>query len=322
MKVILHGVRGSLPTPISPLEVRSKIYKAVKDFEWMMSQSTVDADTYLEALPKSYKEGFGGNTTCVEVQSEKQKILIDGGSGIRNTLPNLMKGPCNEGKGVVDIFLTHFHWDHILGLPFFVPLYIPGNVINFYAVQPELEEAIQYIFRKPYFPVPFEDLGSTINFIQLEPRKEFKLNDLKITPYQLDHPDPCWGFKISDGKKVYSHCVDNEGTRQTKRELGLDLPLYQGVDLMFFDAQYSYEEAKEKVNWGHSSAPVGLEIAVREGVKEIVFAHHDPMATDEDIAKIARYAVDYFETSVDLKKNTIPKWSIAQEGHVYDLLSK
>jgi len=256
---------------------------------------------------------------CVEVATETCQIIIDGGSGIRPLGHRLMGGPSGMGKAEIHILFTHFHWDHLIGLPFFVPLFIPGNKIHVYSVQDDLETVFHTVFKKPYFPVPFESLGADIIFHRLEPRKQQTIGDIKFTPYQLDHPDPCWGYRFEHRGKVYSHCVDTECTRISQEDLGPDLPLYQNVDVMVFDAQYSLLEATEKINWGHAAATFGLDLAMREGIKKIFFVHHDPAASDSKVHEAESQSREYYEarlkSSRELGKPLHEvEWSFAIEG--------
>ena len=276
----------------------------------LAKKNDITPENFLKQLPAHMKGGFGGNTSCVQVFSDDNEMIIDCGSGIRNCIGSSMG---KEDKKI-HILMTHFHWDHIIGLPFFVPMYVKGYEINFYAVQSELPEIVKSLFKKPYFPVPYEVLESTINFHQLKPREINKVAGFDVTPYLMDHPDECWGFKIKKNDKVFSYCVDNEALRVSREELGEDLPIYQGVDLLIYDAQYSFKEAEEKKNWGHSSAPKGIDIAAREHIKKIVFTHHDPMATDENISQIARLAVQHFEEMDEELLEHFPEWEIAVEG--------
>lgn len=263
--------------------------------------------------------GYGVATTCVEVQAGRSQIIIDGGSGIRNLSEQIMSGTTGRSKGPFHIFMTHFHWDHVIGLPFFVPNFIPGCEVHYYAVQSELAELIRGLFRKPYFPVPFEALKAQIHFHVLPERQSVKIDDFTVTPYKLDHPDPCWGYKVEGGGKAYAHCVDTEGTRVTREDLGPDLPLYQGIDLMYFDAQYTLPELAEKANWGHSAAQVGLDIALREGIKKVLFAHHDPGARIEHVLELKRQTREYYESRLRFANEQGEKlpavaWDFAHEG--------
>lgn len=278
-----------------------------------------DIEKFIRSQPMTEIGGYGTNTTCVEIGSSQQQVIIDGGSGIRNLSEQMLKGPAGKGQAEIHILMTHFHWDHIIGLPFFAPHFIKGNRIHYYAVQPELEKVVRAQFHKPAFPVPYEALGAQISFHALEPRVTRKIGDIAVTPYKLDHPDPCWGFRIESGGFTYAHCVDTESTRTSREDLGLDLPLYQNVDLMYFDAQYTVPERAEKSNWGHSAAQLGLEIAFREGIKNVIFAHHDPGASIEHIHEIREETRQFYQAKLrqyQERQQKAPdlKWQYAYDG--------
>lgn len=319
IKVKYWGVRGSLPTSLTPEAWAHEFEVLLRGFFKAGFSKAEQVGDYLKTMTLTEVGGFGTATTCAEVSTADGQIIIDGGSGIKNLSDKMMSGPAAKGKANIHIFLTHFHWDHLIGLPFFAPLFITGNRINFYAVQPDLEYIIRMKFKKPTFPVPFEALPSTIKFHTLEPRKQVKVAGMNVTPYQLDHPDPCWGFRIEHGGLVYAHCVDTEGTRSTPEALGPDLPLYQNVDLMYFDAQYTLPELAEKANWGHSAAQIGLDIAIREKIKHVIFAHHDPGADTQRIYEQRKETREYYEwrlTTAETNHASIHnvKWRYAHEG--------
>jgi len=305
----------------------------VTDFEGLLRQffklgykDATEIKDFLQHHSVPQIGGFGTATTSVEVSTPQAQIIIDGGSGIRNLGEEMMKGPAAKGKAIIHIFLTHFHWDHLLGLPFFAPHFVKGNQIHYYAIQPELKDMIKVKFSKPFFPVPFEQLSAHLEFHQLEPRKPIMIGDMKITPYQLDHPDPCWGYRIENEGKVYAHCVDTEGTRTSREALGPDLPLYQGVDLMYYDAQYTLPELAEKANWGHSAAQLGLDLALREGIRHVLFAHHDPGATTSQILELKAQTREYYDWKIKTASaNNIQlpqvKWRYAHEGLTIDLVN-
>ncbi len=325
LKIKYWGVRGSLPSSPSPEQWVNDIEQVLKNFFIKGYKEPSQIREFLDSYKIPQIGGFGTHTTCVEVQSPNVQIIIDGGSGLRNLGEAMMKNGLGRSGAQIHIFMTHFHWDHLLGLPFFVPHFVKGNTINYYAVQPELEKVVKIKFSKPLFPVPFEALPSTIKFHSLKPRETVKINDLSITPYQLDHPDPCWGYRIEAGGRVYSHCVDTEGTRNTREAMGPDLPLYQGVDVMCYDAQYTLPElAQEKANWGHSAAQIGLDIAFREGIKHLLFAHHDPGATTQQIYRLKQQTREYYDWRLKTSQNNhgaLPhvKWKYAFDGLVVDL---
>lgn len=316
------GVRGSIPSAPQPTQW-------VKDFEELMRgffragfHKPEHVSEYLQTLSVPEIGGFGTATTCVEVTTDQASIIMDGGSGIRNYSEHILR---NGGRKEFHILMTHFHWDHLIGLPFFAPHFIPGFKIHYYAVQPDLEQMIRGKFKKPYFPVPFEALGAELSFHRLEPRQKFTIGDLHITPYELDHPDPCWGYRVETQGKAYSHCVDTEATRTTRESLGPDLPLYQNVDVMYFDAQYTLPELAEKANWGHGAAQLGLDIAFRENIRHMIFAHHDPGATTQQLFELKTQTREYYEwrlKTAETNRLQLPevKWRYAHEGLEIDLL--
>lgn len=331
MRLKFWGARGSLPAPTYPEAIEGRIRSLFRDFFAKGYRLESDVDSFLASMPRHRTMGYGGNTICIELSQGDDRILIDGGSGIRPAGYELMAGPCGQGKGEVHLIFTHFHWDHIVGLPFFTPIFIPGNVIHVYAVQEDLPEVFRTIFRKPYFPVPLDKLGAKIVYHRLEPRKPMSFGTIRVAPYQLDHPDPCWGYRIEAGGKVFSHVVDTECIRGSREELGPDLPLYQGVDLMTFDAQYTLMEALEKVNWGHAAASLGLDIAMREGIRRVIFMHHDPASSDEKIAMAAAQAKGYYDGQIKPRRRgqeskTLQQpsihaveWEFAYDGMIVDL---
>lgn len=320
MKVKLWGVRGSIPSPLSPSDVEGKVKEALTGFdEFKKNNPSGSVDDFLKTQSIPQKSGYGGNTACIEVKTDRQQIIVDGGSGLRKLGETMLGGPCGKGQGKVHIFFTHFHWDHIVGVPFFIPFFIPGNEIHCYSVSPGLEEAIRLMFKKPNFPVPFERLGAKVVFHQIEPRKAVQLEDIKLTPYQLDHPDPCWGYRFEHEGKSFSYCVDTEGTRVSQQDLGDDLPMYQDLDVMVFDAQYTFLEATEKIDWGHATAPIGLEIAMREGIKKVYFVHHDPAASDTKIMEAEKQTRAFYEQKLDVARQLQQEcnevdWVFAPEG--------
>ncbi len=319
MFVKIWGGRGSLPSPLTPEAVQIRIQNIVEGFLNSGHKDKAEVQAYLNTLPFWKWAGFGGNTSCIEVKTPEQQIIVDAGSGIRLLGYELLKGPCGHGKGEVHILFTHFHWDHVLGLPFFVPIFIPGNKIHVYAVQQDLKAMFQTVFQKPFFPVALQNIGAQIIYHQLEPRKTVEFSNIHVTPYQLDHPDPCWGYKFEHVGKIFSYCVDTECTRMSREKLGVDLPLYQGVDLMLFDAQYTLLETIDKINWGHAAASIGLDLAMREGIKRVRFIHHDPASSDEKIATAEAETRRYYENQLKTSRQRGIKvyevdWSFAYEG--------
>lgn len=323
MQVRLWGVRGSLPAPVTPERVRSRLEEVLGQFARLKdSDVPITARAFLDTLPAHLMGGYGGNTSCAEVTSGKSRLIIDAGSGLRCFSDLITRTePMTEEY---HLYFTHFHWDHLIGLPFFVPMYVKGKTVHIYAVHDDLEESLETLFTKPNFPVPYSVVEPQIKIHKVKPRETFKVGDLNVTPYQLDHPDPCWGARVEAGGKALAWAVDGECTRLSRQELGDDVKLYQNADLMVFDAQYSFGEALEKINWGHASAPIGIDLALREGVKLALFAHHDPAATDEMIYQAEEQTQQYYEELLRARrKNSLPepslRWRFAREGEIIQL---
>lgn len=324
MKIKLWGVRGSIPSPEIPKVRENSIRELFKSFFEAGFSCEAELEKFLLDQPRHKLGGFGGNTPCVQVHHEGVALVIDCGSGLRNYGYDVVRNMKNKSALETHILMTHFHWDHLMGLPFFVPLFIPQNNIHIFSPDPMLEQVIKTLFRKPYFPVSFEQLPSIIHFHVIEPRVASKIQGFEVTPYMLDHPDPCWGYKITRDGQSYAHCVDTEAKRTTQEELGADLPLYQNIDLMVFDAQYSLLEQHEKVNWGHASATFGIDIALREKIKKVAFMHHDPVSSDEKIEGAEAEAKRYYQNELRRIQQADPNyrgfpWEFAYEGKEYDL---
>jgi phosphoribosyl 1,2-cyclic phosphodiesterase len=323
MRLKLWGVRGSLPSPAAPERLRAHLVEVLGEYEARKKDfPALTPERFLDQLPPHLTGGYGGNTSCGEITYGKDRVLIDGGSGIRNFSDHIMQAEPTQTE--FHIYLTHFHWDHLIGLPFFVPLYLKGKAVHFYGAHDDLEEAIRILFRKPQFPVPFKVISPQIHVHKVKPREAFEIGGISVTPYQLDHPDPCWGARVEAGGKSIAWCVDTEGTRTTPEELGPDLPLYKNADVMVFDAQYSFSEALEKINWGHSSGPIGIDLALREGVKRVVFMHHDPSASDESIWTGEQQTKSYYSELLRARekagfKDSGLDWHFAIEGESIDL---
>lgn len=311
-KVKLWGTRGSLPSPVMPQDCDKILVELLTGFAAFLGQQAGGdqpqpptpqtlAAAYLKQCPQPIAT-YGGHTTCVAISTDQDQFIIDCGSGLMNLGNELMATELGKGTGSCHIFQTHFHWDHTIGLPFFAPIYIPGNKIHFHAVQEELPTVIKTLFSKPMFPVPFDFLASDISFNRLTARADHHHGPFTITPYRLDHPDPCYGYRIAMADKAVAHCVDTEAIRMSQEDLGADLPLYQNLDLMIFDAQYSLDEAIEKANWGHANAFIGIDIAIREAIPNVLFVHHDPNASLAKTRHMEQTTLQYYQLQCETRQ--------------------
>jgi phosphoribosyl 1,2-cyclic phosphodiesterase len=265
---------------------------------------------------------FGGNTTCTEVGHKGQSVYIDMGSGLREAGTAAVQ----QGLKELHILVTHMHWDHVMGLPFFIPIHIPGHKIHIYHVHKNAPEYIRINFNGINFPLSWEQLNGTVEFHQHKPYDSFKIGEMTITPFVLDHPGGSFGYHIAaDGKKM-AIGVDSEYKRLTPKELGRDLKYFQNLDLLLFDAQYEMAELASKFDWGHCSPTIGVDLALREGIKNLLFTHHDPWATDEKLRRMFANSVRYMHAHLadyrehwDLVQPGGPKLQMAYDGLTVEL---
>ncbi|MCK5230451.1 MAG: MBL fold metallo-hydrolase, partial [Desulfobulbaceae bacterium] len=260
---------------------------------------------------------YGGNTVCIELRIKEtdRLIIIDAGSGIRE-LGNYMLGhDLPKGPIKTEIYLTHTHWDHIMGFPFFPPIYIPKTKLKIYGPvsyeQDTLEKIVGGQLTYRYFPVREAELGAEIEYIQLK-EGSFDLGDgiTLITKY-LNHPILCLGYRFEYRGKVFCTCYDTEPFQnlfstdpedpsydEAMAEEGAMVAEEQnksvenfiaGANLLVYDTQYTLEEYASKVGWGHSSFEYAIAAANRAGVKSMAFFHHEPMRTDAQIDELAEF---------------------------------
>ena len=322
-KVKLWGVRGSLPSPLAPDALLRRFEVVLQQYEKLReAQVEVSARAFLETLPIHVTRGYGGNTTCAELTCQGDRLLIDAGSGLRAFSEWVVQSEPTTNE--FHIYFTHFHWDHLIGLPFFVPLYGKGKTVHFYSPDDQLEASLRTLFKKPNFPVPFEVISKQIKIHKLTPHEKSKIGAFEVTPYKLDHPDPCWGLRVEAMGKSVAWAVDNEGTRVSREDLGRDIGLYTKADLLVYDAQYTFDEALDRINWGHSSAPIGLDLALREEIKQTLFVHHDPNAQDYTIRAAEEQTQTYFDELLRQRRRSgLPApellWRFAREGEVIEV---
>ncbi len=236
---------------------------------------------------------YGGNTPCVEVETQNGTIIIlDGGTGLRLLGDALISRAKATGTAIqANLLLSHFHWDHIQGFPFFRPIYSDQNSFTIGAALPEtqfLKLAFQGQFIYPYFPVLHSQLGAKIEFFQFS-QDPVEFHDVHLSSRRLNHPQGCSGFRLELNSRVLVYATDHEhGNPEADRAVR---ELARGASLLISDAQYTPEEYSHgKAGWGHSTWPDVISIARDANVKELVLTHHDPWRNDEGLAEIEEKA--------------------------------
>jgi phosphoribosyl 1,2-cyclic phosphodiesterase len=224
----------------------------------------------------------GGNTSCVEVTCGDTRIVLDAGSGLRALGDRLVA----RGPTETTILLSHLHWDHIQGLPFFVPIYVPGNQVNVITGPSgvmSLEAALRRQMCAPFFPVEFDEIAAQLRPRDVPARDRFFVGPVRVTIARLNHPDPVYGYRLEAGGKAIVYATDTEHYSCVDPALR---QLADGADILIYDAQYTPEEYPGKVGWGHSTWQAGVELARAAGAQQLVLFHHDPRRTDGQLADL------------------------------------
>ena len=256
--------------------------------------------------PERRNSRYGGNTCCIEIRlANGTLIILDAGSGIRGLGKSLNR---EFGEHPIHgfVFMTHFHWDHIQGIPFFQPLYKRGNVFLFHSVLRkglELREAVEGQMVNPYFPVDMGAMGALRHFYDLD-AAPINLNGAIISSAPLNHPQECVGYRIEADGAAFVLATDTEpGSPFHDRAIR---ELAKGADVLVYDAQYTPEElAGARKGWGHSSWLEGTRIARECGVKQLILFHHDPDSDDLHVDGLAEKARREFTHSIGASEGMI-----------------
>ena len=267
MKVRMWGVRGSIPSP-GPRTVR-----------------------------------YGGNTTCIEVRSDDDSLIIlDAGTGIFPLAQSLLARLPVQAN----IFITHTHWDHIQGLPFFVPLYIPGNKVLIHGAfdlvsMQGIEQVMNVQLQYSYFPIREAELKAGIEYETLTVGESVAIGDAIVTPVLMNHPVTDLGYRVEcNGRSMFFtgdhepwlniYAPEDEGyteyqmmVEQRQAELDAAIGL---VDLLIVDAAYTQAEYPQKIGWGHGTFDTAIAMAKRIGAKRLLCTHHEPTRSDDDLEKV------------------------------------
>jgi phosphoribosyl 1,2-cyclic phosphodiesterase len=285
---------------------------------------------------------YGGNTACLELRfdPDDRLIIVDAGSGIRELGESIMKRDLPRGPIRTKIFLSHTHWDHIMGFPFFTPIFIKGTSLEVYGPVTYEEDTLDKIvgdqLRYRYFPVRLEELQATIDYFQLKEGTKDLGGGLTVTTKYLNHPILVLGYRFEYQGKVFCTAYDHESFRNVfdvkPDDPGYDAEavkegelaareenekvarFFQGADLLVHDTQYTQKEyLAKKLGWGHSSFEWAINAAHKAGVKHLVLFHHDPLRTDRELAALERSYRKAMEGKTTLRI------SIAQEGKTIEV---
>jgi phosphoribosyl 1,2-cyclic phosphodiesterase len=233
---------------------------------------------------------YGGNTSCVSVRlSQGDLIILDCGTGARNLGLSLAAGPFGQGKGKAALLLSHAHWDHIQGFPFFVPLYVPGNMFTIFGGAPSpalLETILEGQMAAQYFPVQtLRNMAAGIQMHAVEDGKPFVVGGARVKAHANPHgPTQALAFRIEDGAKVLAYASD-AGYPATGPDAA-SLALYAGADLLIHDCTYTPEDKQAHPTRGLSSVDDAVAAAIQARAKKLALFHYDQDYTDHDVDEL------------------------------------
>lgn len=290
MKIRFWGVRGSIATPISAAQIQSKIVAVVAAISARDIESENARQNFISNLPEHIYGTIGGNTACLEVHNANgDRIILDAGTGIRAC----GKQYVNEKNAVYHLLFSHFHWDHIQGLPFFDPAYKPGTTLNIYSDYPNMRRFLREQMQPPYFPVKIDALTKNIVWHDIKDNVPFKIGSTEVMTKSMFHPGGSHSYLLMENGKRFIYATDVELQQRDFQRTEQNAAFFENTDVLVLDSQYTIEETAQKEGWGHSAFCYAIDFAVFWNIRHLYLFHHEPMYDDKKIYKILKSAQWY-----------------------------
>ena len=308
MKVKFWGVRGSIPSPLAPEQVRSKIASVVQRVRPEDLADAASRERFLASLPAYLFGTVGGNTTCLEVRAvgrpdDRHRRRF--GTERARRIARARSDPVHE----IPILFSHFHWDHLQGIPFFGPAWVKGNRITFLSPDPRIERIIRAQMRPPYFPVTMDAMQARLRFVQLK-QAPVRIGGAEVSWMRMNHPGGSYAYRIREGGRSLVFATDSEVTDREFQGRSANRAFFAGTDLLILDSQYTLEESFSKFDFGHTSFTMAVNLAEEWKVRALVLFHHEPRYDDRKVHGMQRRAQWHLE-QLGTSKLTI---LTAQEG--------
>ena len=284
-RIRFWGTRGSLPVALTAAGVRQKIVAALRGASGRTFASSDEAERYVDGLAFADGATYGGHTACVEIETGgPEYVICDLGTGIRPFGQAALARHGPASPQTYHIFMSHVHWDHIMGLPFFGPAYIPGNRVRIYGSHPWLESALRRQQDEPSFPVDFSFLRADIEFVHLEPDRPHAVAGMTVTTMLQRHAGDSYGYRFEANGRSVIYTTDSEHKLDDPMETEIYVAFFRNADVVVFDAMYSLADAiSVRADWGHSSNVVGVELCQMAGARHLCLFHHEPAYSDQAI---------------------------------------
>ncbi len=313
MIIKLWGVRGSIPAP----QTNREYHKKIRDILRLAARNGITEDSiqdFMLKLPLHLKYQVGGNTTSVTFQSSRGKIpiFLDGGTGIRNAQQMLKNSGAFTHGEKLRFFFSHTHWDHIQGLPFFTPIYIPGNTFEIYSAYDDMEERLRHQFEKRFFPVSYNDLNASFIFHTIQPGEtlHFPEENLVVKTIAVRHPGGSLAYRFEIDGTSFIFATDVEFTGDDLSSMAQYNEFFKNGNLLLIDSQYTLDESFNRFDWGHTSNTMAVNCAIRWKIANLVLTHHEPAHSDEHKAQDLMDAIEHKNNQVSDK----PRIILAREG--------
>jgi len=286
------GTRGSLPIALDAHELSSRIAQALlaASREATRFDNLEMARAWMDThLPFGLRATYGGCSSCVEIEcgaAPGEYLVCDAGTGLRGFGHHLLK----RQKGLpstLHLLMSHPHWDHIMGFPFYTPAYLPGHRIRIYGGHDCLEQSFRTQHSAPGFPIDFPRLTADIEFVRLTPGETYDIAGARISLLKQLHAGDSYGYRIEHGGHSVVYSTDSEHKLHDRAQVQSFADFFRDADVVVFDAMYSLAEAiSVKEDWGHSSNIVGVELCHMAGARHLVMYHHEPVNDDARIDEV------------------------------------
>lgn len=297
MIIRFWGTRGSLPVAANASTIRRKVANALVAANGRRFADAGEALAYVEQdLDFAVGATYGGATACVEIDGgDGAFVICDMGSGLREFGLDALKRCAAGHPRIYHFFLSHLHWDHIMGFPFFAPAFDPEARIVIHAGHAEAEQALRRQQEEISFPVPFDWLKARIEFVPIEPGVEINVSGLRVRAMAQHHSHGSFGYRFNDAAgKTVIFSTDSEHKIDLMKGESSFIDFFRDADLVISDTMYSLAESVSmKEDWGHSSNIVAIDLCHEAAAKRLALFHHEPTYDDEAIARMHQESIRY-----------------------------